>query len=93
MHGYNIILFQVGLYVLQILDSFAVGGFSLFLLTLLEIIAISYIYGLEKFYSDVAVMIGYKPTSCFKICFLFLAPISLTVSIRINGKIIKNYFW
>jgi solute carrier family 6 amino acid transporter-like protein 5/7/9/14 len=48
-----------GIYIMNLFDWYS-AGFSLVLVSLLEVVAISYIYGLKKFIGDIEMMIGKK---------------------------------
>ncbi|XP_069142229.1 sodium- and chloride-dependent GABA transporter 1-like [Argopecten irradians] len=61
---------QGGVYILQIMDWYC-ATFSLMLLCLAECIAIAWIYGADRFYKDLELMIGYQPSVWWKICWCF----------------------
>ncbi|CAN9512332.1 unnamed protein product [Ophioblennius macclurei] len=50
---------QAGIYWITLIDKFA-GGWVLMVLSLFEIISVSYIYGLNRFIEDIEMMIGKK---------------------------------
>lgn len=64
---------QGGIYVLQIMDWYC-ASFSLMLISLMEVLAISWIYGTERFYKDIELMIGYQPHSIWKYMWRFVTP-------------------
>ncbi|XP_072402051.1 sodium- and chloride-dependent GABA transporter 1 [Diabrotica undecimpunctata] len=65
---------QGGMYVFQILDSYAVSGFCLLFLIFFECIAISWAFGVNKFYDGIKDMIGYYPISWWKFCWTISTP-------------------
>ncbi|KAK3099623.1 hypothetical protein FSP39_007129 [Pinctada imbricata] len=63
-----------GIYVLQIMDWYC-ASFSLMLISLTECLAIAWIYGTDRFYKDIEVMIGYKPHKIWKYMWKFVTPL------------------
>ncbi|XP_022901340.1 sodium- and chloride-dependent GABA transporter 1 [Onthophagus taurus] len=63
-----------GMYVFQILDSYAVSGFCLLFLIFFECIAISWAFGVDRFYDGIKDMIGYYPMKWWKICWTITTP-------------------
>ncbi|XP_037951841.1 sodium- and chloride-dependent GABA transporter 1 [Teleopsis dalmanni] len=66
---------QGGMYVFQILDSYAVSGFCLLWLIFFECISISWCYGVERFYDGIKDMIGYYPMAWWKFCWCVTTPL------------------
>uniref|UniRef100_A0A023F0H7 Transporter n=1 Tax=Triatoma infestans TaxID=30076 RepID=A0A023F0H7_TRIIF len=62
-----------GEYWLKLFDSFA-GTIGLVMIALLEMIAVMFIYGHEKFTRDIEEMTGYRPGLYWQITWRFLAP-------------------
>ncbi|GJQ67821.1 hypothetical protein Trydic_g21104 [Trypoxylus dichotomus] len=64
-----------GMYVFQILDSYAVSGFCLLFLIFFECIAISWAFGVNRFYDGIKDMIGYYPMRWWKFCWTITTPV------------------
>ncbi|CAD5114513.1 DgyrCDS3637 [Dimorphilus gyrociliatus] len=66
-----------GMYVLQLMDKYA-PSYGLLTVGLAECIALSWLYGIDKFFKDIESMIGRPPLAFFfKICWQFLTPVSI----------------
>jgi solute carrier family 6 GABA transporter-like protein 1 len=68
------------MYVFQILDSYAVSGFCLLFLIFFECIAISWAFGVNRFYDGIKDMIGYYPFMFWKLCWTITTPLICVVS-------------
>ncbi|XP_026280992.1 sodium- and chloride-dependent transporter XTRP3 isoform X2 [Frankliniella occidentalis] len=83
--GVCLVCFLVGLlfasgageYWLQLFDSFA-GTVGLVIIALLEMIAVIYVYGHERFTQDIEDMTGYRPGWYWQITWRFLSPLIMT---------------
>ncbi|KAL8609387.1 hypothetical protein ACOMHN_019877 [Nucella lapillus] len=49
-----------GMYVFQLIDYYVFGAYTLQILAFLEVITVAWIYGANRFYGDIELMIGYK---------------------------------
>uniref|UniRef100_A0A674N059 Sodium- and chloride-dependent GABA transporter 3-like n=1 Tax=Takifugu rubripes TaxID=31033 RepID=A0A674N059_TAKRU len=63
-----------GLYFLQLFDHYVCSGNNLLLLSVLQSIGIGWIYGADRLYDNIEKMIGYRPSSFIKICWLYITP-------------------
>ncbi|XP_077368507.1 sodium- and chloride-dependent GABA transporter 2-like [Festucalex cinctus] len=69
-----------GLYVFQIYDHFSCSGASLLLLSIFQSVAIGWIYGAERFSSNIKDMTGHNPLLFFKLCWKYLTPAVCTAT-------------
>ncbi|XP_061547669.1 sodium- and chloride-dependent GABA transporter 2-like isoform X1 [Phycodurus eques] len=69
-----------GLYVFQVYDHFSCSGASLLLLSIFQSIAIGWIYGAERFCSNIKDMTGHNPLLLFKLCWKYLTPAVCTAT-------------
>ncbi|ESP00138.1 hypothetical protein LOTGIDRAFT_173444 [Lottia gigantea] len=75
-NGYSDVLFNCrvgGIYIFQVVDWY-VAAVTAFLVTIIECIVIGWIYGTERFYNDLEVMLGNRPSRIFKILWKFITP-------------------
>ncbi|KAM9814177.1 sodium- and chloride-dependent GABA transporter 2-like [Neosynchiropus ocellatus] len=66
---------QAGAYILQIFDHYVCSGPTLLLLATFQSIVIGWIYGAHRFSNNIEDMIGYKPSSLIKYCWLYITPV------------------
>ncbi|XP_069794949.1 sodium- and chloride-dependent glycine transporter 1 isoform X2 [Narcine bancroftii] len=64
---------QAGIYWLLLMDNYA-ASFSLVVISCIMCIAIMYIYGHDKYFKDVEMMLGFQPPIFFQICWRFVSP-------------------
>ncbi|KAL2080628.1 hypothetical protein ACEWY4_024421 [Coilia grayii] len=67
-----------GSYWLALFDGFA-GSIPLLVIALCEIIAVAYIYGIDRFNEDIEFMIGHKPNIFWQVTWRFLSPAIILV--------------
>lgn len=67
---------QGGFYYFQLLDRYA-AGYSILIAVLFETIAVSWIYGTNRFCDDIRDMVGFYPGIYWRVCWKFVAPIFL----------------
>ncbi|XP_052128941.1 sodium-dependent dopamine transporter [Frankliniella occidentalis] len=67
---------QGGFYFFHLLDRYA-AGYSMLFAVLFESIAVSWIYGTQRFCDDIKDMIGFAPGLYWRVCWRFAAPIFL----------------
>ncbi|XP_060600732.1 sodium- and chloride-dependent GABA transporter 1-like isoform X2 [Ruditapes philippinarum] len=63
-----------GIYVLQIIDWYC-ASFSLMLISFTECVAIGWVYGVDRFYRDIELMIGYQPNGMWKVAWKYVTPL------------------
>ncbi|KAL8566526.1 hypothetical protein ACOMHN_009740 [Nucella lapillus] len=69
---------QGGMYVLQLFDNYA-ATYSLLFIGLVECVVLSWVYGTERFFDDIQLMLGKRPGKIWSISWKFVAPIALAV--------------
>ncbi|KAI7798619.1 hypothetical protein IRJ41_009958 [Triplophysa rosa] len=67
-----------GNYWLTLFDGFA-GSIPLLVIALCEIIAVVYIYGIDRFNRDIEFMVGHKPNLFWQMCWRFLSPLLILI--------------
>ncbi|XP_077975721.1 sodium- and chloride-dependent betaine transporter-like [Styela clava] len=68
------LLLNGGIYIFEILNLYGASGICILWLAMFETITIGWIYGVDRFYDDVKMMIGYYPPSFFKYCIKYISP-------------------
>ncbi|XP_045931242.1 solute carrier family 6 member 11a isoform X2 [Micropterus dolomieu] len=66
---------EAGAYILQIFDHYVCSGPTLLLMAIFQSLIIGWIYGAERFSDNIEDMIGYKPLSLIKYCWMFGTPL------------------
>jgi solute carrier family 6 GABA transporter-like protein 1 len=72
--------FQGGAYIFQLMDFYSASGMSLLWVCFFQTIAISWIFGAQKFIDCVQQMMGIRPNTFWYICWVFFAPVVMVVS-------------
>jgi len=74
-----------GMYVLQLIDAYA-ATFSALILGLVEVVFISWHYGVDRFLDDIKLMIGYypRPRLYWKFIWLIFTPILIVVRLCLS---------
>ncbi|KAK2157889.1 hypothetical protein NP493_1843g00004 [Ridgeia piscesae] len=67
---------RAGIYIMTLFDWYC-AGFSLMVVSLLELIAIGWIYNYKRFSTDIEMMIGFKPNYYWIIMWLFVTPATI----------------
>ncbi|CAH0555426.1 unnamed protein product [Brassicogethes aeneus] len=67
---------QGGFYFFHLLDRYA-AGYSMLVAVFFEAIAVSWIYGTQRFCDDIKDMIGFAPGLYWRFCWKFAAPVFL----------------
>ncbi|XP_055957219.1 sodium- and chloride-dependent GABA transporter 1-like isoform X1 [Patella vulgata] len=69
---------QAGIYIYQLVDWY-MSAVIVFLITVLEVIIIGWIYGADRYFGDMEMMLGKRPLFLFKILWKFINPLILSV--------------
>ncbi|KAJ7997072.1 hypothetical protein DPEC_G00225130 [Dallia pectoralis] len=69
---------QVGIYVFQLMDHYT-AIVSIMFLAFFEVLAICGLYGVRRLSANVEEMGGNKPNIFFRVCWMFVAPLLITV--------------
>ncbi|XP_076117670.1 sodium- and chloride-dependent glycine transporter 2-like [Mytilus galloprovincialis] len=72
-----------GIYVLQIVDWYC-GLFTPMIVATLECLVVGWIYGTDRFNTDIQMMIGYPPSCWWKFCWKWLTPCFLMMMLLFN---------
>uniref|UniRef100_A0A8B9CKK7 Transporter n=1 Tax=Anser brachyrhynchus TaxID=132585 RepID=A0A8B9CKK7_9AVES len=75
---------QAGIYWLLLMDNYA-ASFSLVIISCIMCVAIMYIYGHRNYFKDIEMMLGFPPPFFFQICWRFISPAIIFVSIASRG--------
>ncbi|XP_036816662.1 sodium- and chloride-dependent GABA transporter 2-like isoform X1 [Oncorhynchus mykiss] len=73
-----IMVTEGGLYIIQLFDHYVCSGATLLLLSICQSFSIGWIYGAERFCDNIEDMIGYRPSSLVKYCWLYITPTMCT---------------
>lgn len=68
---------QAGIYVVQLMDFYC-AAFSLMVISLLETIVISWVYGIDRFLLDISLMTKKVPSLWWKLCWCYITPFTIT---------------
>ncbi|XP_037776079.1 sodium-dependent proline transporter-like isoform X2 [Penaeus monodon] len=66
----------MGQYIFYLVDSFG-GGVGVLLIAILELVGLHWVYGVRRFSEDLKFMLGYNPSMFWKVCWVFIAPVTL----------------
>jgi len=66
------------MYILQLFDWYS-SSIAIIVVCLVEIIMVSYIYGVDNFMTDVEFMLGQRPSVFWKIAWKYIVPLVLIV--------------
>ncbi|KAK3911079.1 Sodium- and chloride-dependent GABA transporter 2 [Frankliniella fusca] len=65
---------QGGMYIFQLMDMYAASGISLLWVALFQTVAVSWVFGVDRFATCVREMTGVSPGAFWRLCWLVLAP-------------------
>ncbi|XP_078326543.1 sodium- and chloride-dependent glycine transporter 2-like [Crassostrea virginica] len=64
------------MYMLQLFDNYA-ASYSLLFIGMVESIGIAWVYGADRFLTDIELMLGTRPSNIWKYSWKFVAPVAL----------------
>jgi len=64
-----------GIYIFNIFNTYACAGWALLTIMFFECIAVSWAYGVDRYYDNIKEMIGYHPPIFWKYCWLIFTPL------------------
>ncbi|XP_010765349.1 sodium- and chloride-dependent GABA transporter 2-like [Notothenia coriiceps] len=70
-----VLVSQAGAYILSIFDHYVCSGPTLLLMAIFQSVIIGWIYGADRFCDNIEDMIGYKPMSLLKYCWMYATPL------------------
>uniref|UniRef100_A0ABM0GMB5 Transporter n=1 Tax=Saccoglossus kowalevskii TaxID=10224 RepID=A0ABM0GMB5_SACKO len=65
-----------GVYWVALLDTYS-ASFSVMIISTLECLVVSYVYGINSFCDDIHTMLGFSPNVYWKACWLVISPLML----------------
>jgi len=68
-----------GIYILTLFDDFA-GTYALLVVSITEMLMVTWVYGIENFCLDIKLMIKQDVSAYWRICWKFISPALLSVS-------------
>ncbi|VDO10328.1 unnamed protein product [Rodentolepis nana] len=77
-----------GAYLVNLLDN-VMSGYPVLIIALMELLVISYVYGIKQFMRDVKLMIDSKPNWYWRICWMVVSPcavLGLIIFMIVGGK-------
>ncbi|KAK6195234.1 hypothetical protein SNE40_000705 [Patella caerulea] len=70
---------QGGMYVFQLVDYYLFGGILMWLICFMEVIGIGWIYGADRFYDNLELMMGFRINIWVKLCWIVITPMTLLI--------------
>ena len=85
---YEILILQGGIYVFELFEYYAAGAYPLFVIGIAELVAVSYLLGIDDLWNKFEEMLGFRPFSYMKFMNKFGIPLILII---ILGSSIANW--
>ncbi|BFZ15052.1 hypothetical protein BsWGS_18091 [Bradybaena similaris] len=73
-----------GMQVLTLINDYS-GSYNLMIVALFELLCLCYVYGINKFRSDIEMMIGFKPNLYWTAMWLVVTPLAVTFIIIVSA--------
>ncbi|ESO92910.1 hypothetical protein LOTGIDRAFT_120149 [Lottia gigantea] len=70
---------QGGMYVFQLVDYYLFGGILMMIICFMETIGIGWLYGADRFYDSLELMIGFRINFWIKICWIVITPVTILI--------------
>ncbi|KAM9813891.1 solute carrier family 6 member 22, tandem duplicate 2 [Neosynchiropus ocellatus] len=70
-----------GLYIFQLFDYYACSGMTLLFFAIIQCVAVGWLYGADRQYDNIQDMIGYRPMSFMKYCWMYVTPAVCTFTL------------
>ncbi|KAL4222728.1 Sodium- and chloride-dependent creatine transporter 1 [Mactra antiquata] len=68
-----------GVYLFRLIDFYAVSGPVLLTMVFVEVMTIGWVFGMDRFYDALEIMMGYRPGPWIKICVKYTSPVIINV--------------
>ena len=75
------------MYIFQLMDMYAASGISLLWVALFQTVAVSWVFGVDKFAQCVQEMTGINPGAFWRLCWQVLAPAVMLVGITATSSV------
>ena len=81
------------MFVFQLFNTYACSHVVLLWIIFFECVAVSWAYGVDRFYDGLKDMLGFYPTHWFKLCWTFFTPLICVVRPSAPSVALWSPFW